>query len=525
MRPAMTKRRPAEILVEVEGVSMRLGDHLALDRVDLEVAAGEIVSLIGPNGAGKSTLVKLVIGILQPTGGHVRRRPGLTFSYVPQRLQIDPTLPLSVSRFLDLPERRDRDTKAEALALVGASGLDRRAMQALSGGEFQRVLLARALLRDPDLLVLDEPAQGVDHLGQADFFRLIDRIRQERGCGVLIVSHDLHLVMAATDRVVCLNRHVCCSGTPETMGADPAYRHLPPPPRPPALPLGRGRGRAPCPRPTAQPRPRARLMLPEFLLRGWLAGLAVAAVAGPLGCFVVWRRMAYFGDTLAHGALLGVTLGILSGVDLTLAVAVNSAVIALLVVAMQQQQKLASDTLLGILAHSGIAIGLVILGLVGSIRVDLLGYLFGDILAVTWQDVIVTALGGVFVLAVLHHHWQHLIFATLHDEMARAEGAPVMRLRIVLMLLIALVIAAAMKIVGILLITSMLIIPPAAARQVTRTPETMALGAALVGALAVTLGLAFSWHADTPAGASIVVAALALFLMAQATGPLLIRTR
>jgi zinc transport system ATP-binding protein len=222
----MSGRRPGESLIEVQGVSMRLGDHLALEHVDLEVAAGEIVSLIGPNGAGKSTLVKLVIGILQPTAGSIRRRPGLTFSYMPQRLPIDPTLPLSVGRFLDLPDRQSRVRHAEVLALVGAAGLERRAMQALSGGEFQRVLLARALLRDPDLLVLDEPAQGVDHLGQAEFFRLIDRIRRERGCGVLIVSHDLHLVMAATDRVVCLNRHVCCSGTPEAMGDDPAYRAL-----------------------------------------------------------------------------------------------------------------------------------------------------------------------------------------------------------------------------------------------------------------------------------------------------------
>jgi len=264
-------------------------------------------------------------------------------------------------------------------------------------------------------------------------------------------------------------------------------------------------------------------MLPEFLLRGWLAGLAVAAVAGPLGCFVVWRRMAYFGDTLAHSALLGVTLGILSGIDLVLAVAVTSIVIAMLVVLMQQQQKLASDTLLGILAHSGIAIGLVLLGLVGSIRVDLLGYLFGDILAVRWQDVISTVLGGIVVLAVLWHYWSMLIFATLHDEMARAEGAPVMRLKIVLMLMIALVIAAAMNLVGILLITSMLIIPPAAARQLTTTPESMAAMAALIGAAAVTLGLGFSWHIDTPAGASIVVAALALFLTAWAIGPLVAR--
>ncbi len=261
-------------------------------------------------------------------------------------------------------------------------------------------------------------------------------------------------------------------------------------------------------------------MLPEFLLRGWLAGMALAAVAGPLGCFVVWRRMAYFGDTLAHGALLGVTLGLVAGIDLMLAVAIVSALIALLVVAMQQQRTLATDTLLGILAHSGIAIGLVLLGLVGAVRVDLLGYLFGDVLAVRWQDVAVAVIGGAAVLAVLRHYWSELLFATLHDEMARAEGTPTTRLRLVLVLLVALVIAAAMKIVGILLITAMLIIPPAAARPLTATPEAMALCAAGLGGIAVTLGLALSWHIDTPAGPSIVVAALGLFVASQVIAPL-----
>lgn len=264
-------------------------------------------------------------------------------------------------------------------------------------------------------------------------------------------------------------------------------------------------------------------MLPEFLLRGWLAGMALAAVAGPLGCFVVWRRMAYFGDTLAHGALLGVTLGLVTGIDLMPAVAVTSALIALLVVFMQRQRTLATDTLLGILAHSGIAIGLVLLGLVGGVRVDLLGYLFGDVLAVRWQDVAVVVVGGALVLVVLRHYWAELLFATLHDEMARAEGTPTTRLRLVLMLLVALVIAAAMKIVGILLITSMLIIPPAAARQLSSTPEAMAVTAAGLGGLAVTLGLALSWQADTPAGASIVVMALVIFVAAQAIGPLVAR--
>lgn len=266
-------------------------------------------------------------------------------------------------------------------------------------------------------------------------------------------------------------------------------------------------------------------MLPEFLLRGWLAGLALAAVAGPLGCFVVWRRMAYFGDTLAHGALLGVTLGLVAGIDLMLAVAVVSALIALVVVAMQHQRTLATDTLLGILAHSGIAIGLVLLGLVGAVRVDLLGYLFGDVLAVRWQDVAVAVIGGAAVLAVLRHYWPQLLFATLHDEMALAEGTPTNRLRLVLVLLVALVIAAAMKIVGILLITAMLIIPPATARQLTRTPEAMALVAAGLGGLAVTLGLALSWRLDTPAGPSIVVAALGLFIVAQVIAPLVASRR
>jgi zinc transport system permease protein len=256
-------------------------------------------------------------------------------------------------------------------------------------------------------------------------------------------------------------------------------------------------------------------VIPEFLLRAWLAGLALAAVAGPLGCFVVWRRMAYFGSTLAHSALLGVTLGLLVGANLLLAVAGVAIVIAVLVVALQQQRRLATDTILGILAHASLAIGLVTLGLAGSVRVDLLGYLFGDILAVSWRDIVVIGLGAVAILAFLAAAWRWLLFATLHEEMARAEGARVVALRLALMILIALVIAAAMKIVGILLITAMLIIPPAAARPLARTPEQMAVLAAIGGMFAVTAGLALSWHLDTPGGPSIVVTAVALFVATQ----------
>ncbi|TVQ35735.1 MAG: hypothetical protein EA356_07050 [Geminicoccaceae bacterium] len=255
--------------------------------------------------------------------------------------------------------------------------------------------------------------------------------------------------------------------------------------------------------------------MPEFMLRAWLAGLGVAAVAGPIGCFVVWRRMAYFGDTLAHSALLGVTLGLLIGADLLLAVAGVSVLLAILVVIMQQQRQLATDTVLGILAHSALALGLVTLGLAGSIRVDLLGYLFGDILAVGWRDIYVIWIGGACILAFLAVAWRWLLFATLHEEMARAEGTPVLALRLALMILIALIIAGAMKVVGILLITAMLIIPAAAARPFAATPERMAWIAALLGMTAVSVGLWLSFHLDTPAGPSIVVTALVAFLVGQ----------
>jgi len=256
-------------------------------------------------------------------------------------------------------------------------------------------------------------------------------------------------------------------------------------------------------------------VIPEFLLRAWLAGLTVAAVAGPLGCFVVWRRMAYFGSTLAHSALLGVTLGLLLGVNLLLAVTAVAIAVAVMVVGLQQQRRLAGDTVLGILAHASLALGLVTLGLAGSVRVDLMGYLFGDILAVSWSDIAVTGAGGAVVLGFLAVVWRWLLFATLHEEMARAEGAPVVALRLALVVLIALVIAAAMKLVGILLITAMLIIPPAAARPLARTPEQMAVLAGVLGMVAVSAGLALSWRLDTPAGPSIVVAAIVLFALTQ----------
>jgi len=219
-----------EVLVDATEVAVAIGDRPILDGIAVRVDSGRIVTLIGPNGAGKTTMVRVILGLVPPARGRIYRRPGLRVGYVPQRLQLDPTLPITVGRFLDLGLRRGVGRRkarcAQVLEEVGAPRVLEHSLHAVSGGELQRVLLARALLRDPDLLVLDEPVQGVDIAGQADIFHLIGQIRSERGCGILLVSHDLHLVMAATDHVVCINHHVCCAGTPDSVSQDPAFVEL-----------------------------------------------------------------------------------------------------------------------------------------------------------------------------------------------------------------------------------------------------------------------------------------------------------
>jgi len=249
----------------------------------------------------------------------------------------------------------------------------------------------------------------------------------------------------------------------------------------------------------------------DFLVRALMAGLGVATLAGPLGSFVVWRRMAYFGDTLSHSALLGVALGLLLGFDPNIGVILVCTTLAVLLVLLQQSGRLASDTLLGIFAHSSLSLGLVAIGFMQGMRLDLLGYLFGDILAVTAGDLYWIYLGGALVLVALGSIWRPLLALTVHEELARVEGQPVLLTRLFFMLLIALVIAVAMKIVGILLITSLLVIPAASARRFARNPEQMALIAILFGWLAVGLGLWGSLQWDSPTGPSVVVAAAVLF--------------
>lgn len=197
-----------------------------LQGVSLTVHAGEIVTVVGPNGSGKSTLVRALLGHVGLTGGTVTRASGLRIGYMPQRLHIERAIPMTVARFLSLPKKVAPATTAAMLERTGVPGLETRQLSQLSGGQFQRVLLARALLNDPQLLVLDEPTQGLDQPGMIGFYKLIEEVRDQTGAGVLLVSHDLLVVMSASDRVICLNGHICCEGTPEDVSAAPAYRAL-----------------------------------------------------------------------------------------------------------------------------------------------------------------------------------------------------------------------------------------------------------------------------------------------------------
>ena len=213
-------------LITVENLSVKYGTNFVLKKINLEIKSGEIVTIVGPNGSGKTSLLKAIIGAVQPADGKITIKSKLKIGYIPQRLNFDTTLPITVERFMTLTEKVDKSTYKSALETAGVPEILRSQMSSLSGGQFQRVLLARALLGAPEILILDEATQGLDQPGSAAFYRQIEQVRQNTGCAVLMISHDLHVVMSTSDRVVCLNGHVCCEGTPSAIVSTPEYQEL-----------------------------------------------------------------------------------------------------------------------------------------------------------------------------------------------------------------------------------------------------------------------------------------------------------
>ena len=252
-------------------------------------------------------------------------------------------------------------------------------------------------------------------------------------------------------------------------------------------------------------------MLDDFFIRALLAGIGIALVTGPLGCFIIWRRLSFFGDTLAHAALLGVTMAVFFEINIAFSVFLISSVVALILIKLQKSTKLPGDALLGLLAHSSLAVGLVVIGFLTSIRFDVMGLLFGDILAVNQNDLLLIWIGGAFILLILKFIWKPLFASTVNHELAEAEGMEPNKFNAIFTVLMAAVIAISIKIVGLLLITGMLIMPAAMGRNLSNNPQQMVILSVIAGLLSVIIGLFSSLQFNTPSGPSIITAALILF--------------
>ena len=443
-------------LIATHGLSVRLGAQLALHDIDLAVDRGEIVTVVGPNGSGKTTLLRALVGAVAPSAGRVEQMPGLRIGYVPQRLHLDATLPITVARFLRLGARQRNGSIARALEDTGVPDLAGRQMTALSGGQFQRVLLARALLSEPDLLLLDEPAQGLDQPGMAALYRLVGAVRDRMGCGVLMVSHDLHVVMGATDRVIALNGVIWCEGPPVTVSSLPNTA---------CCSAKRSRARSPSiatRRATAMRRRTRARRLPDPRLPCGGRRRARRGTARLLRCLAADRLFRRCDRPCGDPGRRGIArlfdvhghwragCGRRNG---------DCRLDTLRGAALRWTRCWASPPM----AASRWASWRSLWRPPRAIDVD--AYLFGEILAVTRTDLAVIWGGAAAVLGLVVWRWSALLTATLSPELARGGGIDPEREQLAMTIAIAILVAVSIKVVGALLITAMLIIPAAAARR------------------------------------------------------------
>jgi zinc transport system permease protein len=501
----------ANALISARGLGLRRNGRDLLIDVDLDISEREIVTLIGPNGAGKTTLVRAMLGLEKLDRGEVRRRGDLRIGYVPQRFDVDAVIPMTVERFLTLGGSVNARRVGDILAAVDASAVRHQQLGQLSGGEMQRVVLARALCASQPAGAR-EPVQGVDYSGEAE--PTFDRpaARRERLRRAARVARSA-LRLARSDRVVCLNHHIaaraCRRRSPSTRVTAVRRRSGARSPSTAIITITATTSPA-CrirPRTTRRPpSPRAKeaKVIEPFFLRALVASLGLAAVAAPLGCFVVWQRMAYFGETVAQAGLIGVALGLALQMDVTWGVLIVALGVAGLCCGSAVRSRRArfhprsaSPCGVGRRRHRH-------LGDQGQ-PVDLMGFLFGDVFAVTGSDVAIIFVGGAAVLGVVAWLWQPLLRLAVHEELAAAEGVDRETVRTIFIILLAVTIAVAMKIVGILLVMAFLVVPAVAARPLTRTPERMVILTALIAAASVLGGLWLSASVDAPGGPSIVI--------------------
>ncbi len=523
-------------VVELEEVMVELAGRPVLEGITFSLEEGTFLGIIGPNGAGKTTLMKVIVGLVRPSRGMVRvlgMEPGELrhelhhIGYMPQQVLFDPIFPVSVYDvvmmgraccigLMRFPRRHDREAVLESIRAVGLAGLEKRPIGELSGGQQKRAFLARAICKETRILLLDEPTAGLDVDSQENFLSLLRRLRQELGLTVVFVSHDVNVMARFADQLVCINRTMHLHGSPqEVLGSDrlkEVYRcefdFL----------LGDGApGAHACLHDGSGGR--ASMLRYTFGQTALVGGLIIALICSVISFFVVVRRLAFMGMGISHAAFGGVAIGLAAGVDPVLVAGGFCTLVAVGIGALARRGRMHEDTTIGILFTTAMAMGVVVVGLAHVYNIDLMSYLFGSILAMNWNDVVIVAVLASLGLAFVTLFFKELLFVSFDEETAAASGLPVRLAYYGLLVTMALTIVVSIKLVGIILVSALLVIPGATGLQISRNYRGVLAVSVVTGMVSVVLGLFLSDWLDVASGATIVMVMFAFFLLSLAISP------